>query len=203
MTAVDIRPLEEAVTPSASAGKSTAWWGMVVLIMTEATIFAGLIGSYFFLRATSKQWPPAGIEEPEILVQPLIFSFVLWGSSLPLFWAEFGIKKGNQFRLRAGLMVSFLMGAAFMYHTFDDFEKLHFGWRDNAYGSAFYTIVGLHALHVIIGLLMNLVVQLKVWAGKITKDRHQTVDIYALYWHFVDVVWVFVFPSLFISPHLR
>ena len=105
--------------------------------------------------------------------------------------------------IRAGLMVSFLMGAVFMLYTADHFRKLHYGWRDHAYGSIFYTTVGLHAIHVSIGLAMNLVVQAKAWAGKITARRHQTVEIFALYWHFVDAVWLFVFPVFVLSPHIR
>ena len=83
------------------------------------------------------------------------------------------------------------------------FEALHFGWRDNAYGSIYYTIIGLHAIHVIVGLLFSLVVQLKVALGRIDRDRHVTLDVYSLYWHFVDVVWIFVFSSLILSVHWR
>ena len=195
-------PVPEALIPVKGEGRPTPWWGMVGLIMTESTIFAGLIASYFFLRASSKEWPLGGLEKPEV-TQTLIFSLVLWGSSIPMFVAEQGIRKGNQRRLRFGLMASFLMGAVFLLHTADDFEKLHFGWRTNAYGSIFYVTVGLHALHVLIGLLMSAVVQIKAWLGKFSPERHTTVEVYALYWHFVDAVWLFVFPTFILSPHFK
>jgi heme/copper-type cytochrome/quinol oxidase subunit 3 len=175
---------------------------MAMLILTESMIFIGLAGAYFFLRAASKTWPPPGVELPD-LRNGVIFSIVLWSSSIPVIWAESGIKKGNQRRLLAGLIISFVMGAAFMLYAFDDFEKLHFGWRDHAYGSIFYTTVGLHTIHLGIGLAMSLVVQAKVWMGKITRERHQTVEIFSLYWHFVDGVWVLVFGTFFLSPHIR
>jgi heme/copper-type cytochrome/quinol oxidase subunit 3 len=190
------------VAPARTPGRPVAWWGMVVTIMTEAMIFAALISSYFFLRAASKQWPLGGIELPE-LRDTTIFSIVLWGSSVPMLWAERGIRRGRVGALRAGLLLSFLMGAAFIVHTADDFHKLHFGWRDNAYGSIFYATVGLHAAHVVIGLLMSLVVQLKAWQGRFSAERHLTVEVYALYWHFVDAVWLFVFPAFILSPHIR
>jgi heme/copper-type cytochrome/quinol oxidase subunit 3 len=203
MSAIPALPSRESVVPAVSTrGYSTAWWGMAMLILTESMVFLGLVGAYFFLRAASKTWPPPGVEVPE-LRNGIIFSVVLWGSSIPVVWAEAGIKKGNEFALRAGLLISFLMGAAFMLYAGDDFKRLHFGWRDHAYGSIFYTTVGLHTIHVGIGLAMNLVVQAKAWAGKITRERHQTVQIFALYWHFVDAVWVLVFGSFFISPHIR
>ena len=190
------------VAPARTPGRPVAWWGMVVTIMTEAMIFAALISSYFFLRAASKQWPLGGIELPE-LRDSTIFSVVLWGSSVPMLWAERGIRRGHLGALRAGLLLSFLMGAAFIVHTADDFQKLRFGWRDNAYGSIFYATVGLHAAHVVIGLLMSLVVQLKAWQGRFSSERHLTVEVYALYWHFVDAVWLFVFPAFILSPHIR
>jgi len=200
--AVADAPPRRTEGPSARKGYGTAWWGMMIVIATEAMIFAILLSAYFFLRASSKQWPPEGIEPPELPLA-VIFSLVLWGSSLPIFWAEAGIRKGSQFRLKAGLAISFLMGASFLGYTGKDFADLHFGWRDNAYGSIFYVVVGLHALHVVIGLLINLMVQVKSWQAKFSAERHVTVEVFGLYWHFVDAVWLFVFPSLFLSAHLR
>ena len=195
-------PVPDATAPADAPGRSTAWWGIVCLIMTEGTIFAGLIATYFFLRTSAHEWPIGGLEKPE-LKTTIIFSFILWGSSVPMVIAERAAKKGDGFRLRTGLMLSFLMGAAFLVHTAGDFEKLHFGWRTNAYGSIFYTTVGLHALHVLLGLMMSSVVQIKAWLGKFSAEKHTTVEVYALYWHFVDVVWLFVMPTFILSPHIR
>ncbi len=189
-------------SPSPARGYSIARWGVVSLILTEAMIFGDLLGSYFFLRAAAKQWPPPGVELPE-LPQTIVFSLVLWGSSAPVVWAERAMRRGRSRTVGYALLLSFVMGAAFMYHTVDDFEKLHFGWRDHAYGSIFYTTIGLHAIHVVVGLLMNLVIQAKVWTGRMTATRHKALEVFGLYWHFVDAVWVFVFASLIVSPHIR
>jgi heme/copper-type cytochrome/quinol oxidase subunit 3 len=105
--------------------------------------------------------------------------------------------------LRAGLLLSAVMGLSFLLYTAKDFNDLHFGWRTNAYGSIYYTIVGLHALHVIIGLGMSVIVQIKAWQGKFTAERHTSVEVFSLYWHFVDAVWIFVFASLFLSEAIR
>src|SRR3954470_13783529 len=128
---------------------------MVGLITTEAMIFAILLASYFFLRASAKQWPPPGLELPELKLT-VVFSFLLWGSSIPIFWAEAAIRKGKVGALRAGLWISFVMGAAFLAYTIKDFDDLHFGWKDNAYGSIFYVAVGAHGLHVDVGPLLKL-----------------------------------------------
>jgi heme/copper-type cytochrome/quinol oxidase subunit 3 len=174
---------------------------MAVLIMTEGMIFLVLIASYFFLEAASKQWPLGGIEKPNLGLA-LPFSFVLWGSSLPIFWAEAAIRRGDVRRFKIGLAIALVMGAGFLAFTVYDFNQLHFGWQDNAYGSIYYTIVGLHAIHVFIGLGMNAIVQLKAWLGRFDHGHHAGAEVFALYWHFVDIVWLLVFPSLFLSPHL-
>jgi cytochrome c oxidase subunit 3 len=189
--------------PRAGApGYDKAWWGMLVVIATEGMVFLVLLAANFFLRATSSQWPPPGVELPE-LFQTSIFTAILLGSSLPIFWVDAAIKRGRMRHVQIGLALSWLMGVAFLVHTALDFEALHFGWRDSAYGSIYYTIVGLHALHVIVGLLFSLLVQLKIAVGRIDARRHVTLDVFSLYWHFVDVVWIFVFSSLILSVHVR
>lgn len=183
-------------------GRGTAKWGMAVLIMTEATIFACLLGSYFFVRAESGEWPPPPIEAPELEAIGL-FSIILLGSSAPMVWAEHGIREGQQWRLRLGLLLTFLMGAAFSCFQAVEYVELDFGIKDNAYGSLFYTITGLHGAHVIVGLLMILMIMVKAWMGKFSGERHLLVEMVGLYWHFVDAVWVFVFSSLYLAAHLK
>jgi heme/copper-type cytochrome/quinol oxidase subunit 3 len=192
----------DVLRPVRRRGYPTAWWGMVMVILTEGMVFVILIAAYLFLRASSPQWPPAGVELPNLSLS-IPFSFVLWGSSIPIFWVESAIRKGRMDRVRLGLLISFIMGAAFVGYTIKDFNDLTFGWRDNAYGSAFYTIVGLHMIHVIVGLAMNAIVQIKAWQNKFNTERHITLDVFSLYWHFVDAVWLVVFPTLFLSVHIR
>jgi heme/copper-type cytochrome/quinol oxidase subunit 3 len=203
MTLVSAATVTPGITaPATRRTYSTAWWGMAVLIMTESMIFLILAASYFFLRASAKEWPIGGIEVPKLELA-IPFSFVLWASSLPVFWAEAGIRNGKVGVLKAGLFISFLMGLSFLGWALYDFHDLHFGWRDNAYGSIYYTIVGLHTIHLVVGLAMNAMVQVKAWLGRFDHGRHATAEVFSLYWHFVDAVWLIVFPTVFLSPHLR
>ena len=156
-------PLQPA--PSSARGHPTAWWGMVILILTEATLFGGLLSSYFFLRALNHTWPLGGIKPPD-LARISVFTAVLLGSSVPIFWAEAGIRRGNLRVLRAGLALSWVMGAAFFVNQVFEYRDLGFGPRTNAYGSLFYAITGLHGAHVVVGLMISLVVQLKAWLGR-------------------------------------
>ncbi len=191
-------PTPTRLVRTTKPGYSTAWWGMATLIATESMVFVCLLGAYFFLRASSSRWPLGGIAPPELRLS-IPFSLVLWGSSLPVFYADAAIKRGSQRGLRLGLLLSSIMGAAFLLYTAKDFNDLDFGWRTNAYGSIYYTTVGLHALHVIIGLGMSVIVQIKAWQGKFTARRHTPVEVFSLYWHFVDAVWIFVFSAFFLS----
>jgi cytochrome c oxidase subunit 3 len=176
-------------------------WGMWMLILTELMIFGALIGSYFYVRAGAHAWPPTGIDKPK-LDKISIATVVLLGSSIPMWWAESGIRRGQVGRLRLGLAIAWVMGAAFFLNQLVEYRELAFGLRDNVYGSLFYAITGLHGAHLVIGLVMNGLVQVKAWMGKFDEHHHLTVEVVSLYWHFVDGVWILVFSSLYLSPHL-
>ncbi len=177
-------------------------WGMVILIATEATVFGALLSAYFFVRATSDTWPQGGIHPPE-LSRITVFTVVLLASSLPLFWGEAAIRRGRVGQLRVALLLSFLLGVAFVANQAYEFAHLEFAATDNAYASLFIVITGLHGLHLLVGLVMSVVVQLKAALGWFDTERHLTVTVFGLYWHFVDVVWIAVFSSLYLSAHLR
>lgn len=198
MTLATAEAVTELTRSPETKGRSIAWWGMAVLIATEAMIFATLLSSYIFVRAASKEWPLDHIEPPELKLI-WFFTAVLLGSSGPMFFAEHGIKKGNQARLRLGLALVFLMGVTFLGFLAYEYHELEFGIRDNAYGTLFYTITGLHGAHVVGGLLMIGMLQIKAWMGKFSAERHETVAVIGMYWHFVDVVWIFVFSTLYLS----
>jgi heme/copper-type cytochrome/quinol oxidase subunit 3 len=195
-----------AITPPAAApphsGYDRGFWGVAMLIATEAVIFLGLVSSYFFTWASSPRWPQGGLEPPA-LFRILIFTPILLLSSVPIFWAEAAIRRGRVRQLRIGLFLAFLMGLAFLVNQILEYRELTFGWRDNAYASLFYTTTGLHGLHVLVGLLISIVVQIKAWQGKFSPDRHTSVQVFSLYWHFVDVVWIVVFSSLYLAPHFK
>jgi cytochrome c oxidase subunit 3 len=182
-------------------GYPTAWWGMVVLIATEAMVFLALLSAYFFVRAGASTWPPPGISPPE-LHRSVVFTVVLLASSIPIFWMEHALRLGNMRQVAWSLAIAFVMGAAFLANTMYDFLNMEFGLQKNAYASLFWVIIGLHAIHVFIGLVASATVQAKVWTGRVTPERHVTPEVFALYWHFVDGVWIFVFTSLILSPHI-
>jgi heme/copper-type cytochrome/quinol oxidase subunit 3 len=188
----------------ASGARSLAWWGMAWLIATEATLFALLIASYWYLRFRSGPvWPPPGIEKPKLDL-PLIMSAILWASSIPVHWADKGIQKGKQLRLRLGLLAGFLLGLTFLLLQIvaEYPHQLTISPPSSgAYGTLFFALTGLHGTHVAVGLLLSLWIQARAWRGAFDEHRHVSVQNFAMYWHFVDTVWLFVLATIYLSPH--
>jgi heme/copper-type cytochrome/quinol oxidase subunit 3 len=189
----------------ASGRRSVSWWGMALLIATEATLFALLIASYWYLRfRNGPVWPPKGIEAPSLAL-PLIMSAILWSSSAPVHWADRGIRNGNQKRLRYGLLAGFLLGLTFLILQvaveYPPALKIH-PPSSGVYGTLFFSLTGLHGIHVLVGLLISAWVQARAWRGAFDRHRHVTVQNFAMYWHFVDTVWLFVLATVYLAPHI-
>lgn len=202
MTATDIAEPQSFLAEH-PAGRTVGWWGMVMFVTTEATVFAVLLSSYFYVRFQNPTWPPPGIEEPKLL-RPLIMTAVLLPSSLPVMWAERGIRKGQRWRLRLGLTMTLVLGGAFLtLQGMEYSEKLQkFTLRTDVYGSFFYTITGFHGLHVTIGLIMVAWLLAASLRGSFGYRRHERVRLTAIYWHFVDLVWVFILFTIYLSGKL-
>jgi heme/copper-type cytochrome/quinol oxidase subunit 3 len=184
-----------------SGERSTGWWGMIVLIANEATLFASLLASYFYLRFNSPVWPLDGIKRPELIL-PVIASVILLSSSVFMQIGEAGIRRNSQGRLKFGFAVAFILAAIFLGIQVFEYARSEFTPQTNVYGSLFFTITGIHGMHVLGGMLLNAVIQVRAYLGHFNAKRFQGVENATLYWHFVDVVWIAVFLSLYISPYL-
>lgn len=200
----ELRRLTGDTATAAPRASSNGWWGMLMLIATEAALFAILVASYFYIRwQTSGGWPPDGIPDPK-LPRPIVMTVLLISSSVPMYLAERGIRRGDVQQLRWGLAVSFVLAAAFLGLQASEYlEKLkELTPQTNAYGSLFYLITGMHGIHLTAGLALNGWVQFRAWRGAFTARRHLAVQITAVYWHFVDAVWLVIFPSLYLFPYI-
>ncbi|MFN2490188.1 MAG: heme-copper oxidase subunit III [Actinomycetota bacterium] len=195
------RHLEHHVSGTAAFG----WWGMVGLIATESMLFGSLVASYFYLRYTAGPvWPPDGIARPSLEL-PLVMTAILWSSSIPVHLADRAIRRGDQRVTKIGLALGFALGAVFLGlqvgleypETLQEFTP-----TTDAYGSLFYGLTGLHGSHVAAGLLFSLWTQVRAWRGAFDEKRHLSLQNFAMYWHFVDMVWAVVLFTIYLSPHL-
>jgi cytochrome c oxidase subunit III len=179
---------------------SSGRWGMWCLIATEASLFAYLLFSYLYLGSQSHGgWVP---EIPTLKIA-LPNTLILIASSFVLYWGESGIRKGKQGRLIAGLGITLVMGIVFASLQALEWHNKKFHISDNAYASSYFTTTGFHMMHVIAGLLM--LASLLLWAimGKFDQERHAAVSIGAIYWHFVDIVWLCVFTLFYLLPYMH
>jgi heme/copper-type cytochrome/quinol oxidase subunit 3 len=184
-------------------GRSLAWWGMVMTILTEGTLFAMLIFVYCYLYSRASAWPLGDIRPPELVIVS-IRTVLLFASSATMSVADRAVRRGRTGIASVSLMTTFLLGAVFMAGHVEEMLRLpeEFTWATNVYGSLFYVIVNFHGAHLVIGLLMLAFAYVALRRGRYTADRHEGLKVVGMYWHFVDVVWVFVFPTLYLVPHL-
>jgi cytochrome c oxidase subunit III len=176
--------------------------GMMLFIATEAFLFILLFFSYFYLSRGDARWLR---EEPPKLPLAFVLLVILLSSSGVIFWGERQIKKGNTFRARISLVATIVLGLIFMgvqvVEYADHLKTL--SPRTNAYGSIFYTITSFHAAHVIMGLLILAYVLILPHLEPTTEPPHRPFHNAAMYWHFVDIVWIFVVALLYVLPNLR
>lgn len=193
---------ERAVVPAdmgALDRRDVSWWGMALFIATEAALFVYLIAGYFYVGGGTATWPPL---VPSIRITGFNTVLLVLSSGSAIL-AERSIKRGARAMLRAWLIVTILLGATFLAFQMYEYTTLEIHAQTDAYGSFFYLITGLHGAHVALGLLMLIYVLLRAFAGHFDAVRHSAVRNAILYWHFVDVVWLFVFTTLYMLPRWR
>jgi cytochrome c oxidase subunit I+III len=191
------------ILPSAATAdhKAPGWWGMVAAIATEAALFGLLLFSYMYVSMFDHMhWQVDGPPELTLVIPNTVILLV---SSVTVWRAERGIKSGSSGQLRAGLALTLILGIAFLVIQGIEYSKKSFGPSRDAYSSLFYTITGFHFAHVFVGLIMLATVLAWSFKGSITQQRHLSVTNAALYWHFVDAVWIVLFATLYLAPHLK
>ncbi|GAA5534188.1 cytochrome c oxidase subunit I [Deinococcus aluminii] len=177
-------------------------WGLILLVLTEAALFGALVASWYFLGVNAPLWPPNGVRLPELTL-PLMATVLLLASSVTVIFAGRGLRRGHRGRSLLGIVATIVLGAAFLGLQIYEFMHAEFTPTAHAYGSLWFTLLGLHGLHVLIGLLLLLAVLYWLRRGYFDKDRHTTVHTVSLYWHFVDAVWVIlILPAVYLSPYL-
>jgi cytochrome c oxidase subunit III len=171
--------------------------GIFIFLGSELMFFGSLFATYFTMRSDAKVWPPPDIELAP-LWRPALFTAVLLASSFTMQAADRAIKRGNPAAMKRWIWLTFAMGIVFLSGQFWDYFTSNFGIETNAYGSAFYTLTGFHAMHVVAGLIVMLVVLGRTATRAYDEHDHAAVEAATYYWHFVDVVWLGLFSVLFL-----
>ena len=180
-------------------GRPFGWYGMVFFLASEAFFFANLIAAYLYLRVEHG----APFADKDKLNIPLVIvnTVILVSSSFVLTWAVGGLKRGNNRRLAIGIGLTALMGLIFL--SVQAYEYMSLGNdgltpNSSIFGSAFFTLTGFHFAHVSFGVLLLTVGLFRSLRGHFTEQRHFGLTATEMYWHFVDVVWVVLFLTVYI-----
>ena len=172
--------------------------GMMLFIISEIMVFGAFFTAYFFIRVVSgDQWFPYRGHSLPVYVA-LVNTLILVSSSVTLHWAELSIKKGNRFGLKAGMLTTFLLGCTFLFVQINEYVHIGFSPQNFAHGSIFYGLTGLHGAHVFIGLTLLAMVVVRSFRGHFTPEEHRGVEVPGIYWHFVDIMWIIVYTTVYV-----
>lgn len=186
-------------------------YGMIMFIASEVMFFVAWFWAYFdaslfpggdimFQRAeaTGGVWPPAGIETFDPWHLPFINTVILLTSGTTVTWAHHALQHGDRKGLKQGLWLTVILGGLFTALQAYEYSHAAFGFSGSIYGATFYMATGFHGFHVIIGTIFLAVCLGRAYSGHFTEKHHFGFEAAAWYWHFVDVVWLFLFVSIYV-----
>lgn len=174
---------------------SPARVGAVVWLASELMFFAGLFAAYFTIRASVADWPPAGVD-----LQPLragLFTLVLVASSGTVQLAHHAAERADLVALRRWLGATVVLGSVFLANQGLEYAANSFSISSHSYGSIYYLMTGLHGLHVLGGLLAMALLMIRASVDTDAASQEPTVAVVSYYWHFVDIVWVGLYATLY------
>ncbi|SEO96325.1 cytochrome c oxidase subunit 3 [Salinihabitans flavidus] len=183
-------------------------YGMILFIISEVMFFSAWFWTFFKHALypmtegspiVDGQWPPAGIETFDPWHLPLINTLILLCSGAAATWAHHAIAhENNREDMKWGLILAVVLGVFFTILQAYEYNHAAFGFAGNIYGATFFMATGFHGAHVIIGTIFLLVCLIRLQRGHFTQEKHVGFEAAAWYWHFVDVVWLFLFAAIYV-----
>jgi cytochrome c oxidase subunit III len=171
--------------------------GIFLFIASEVMLFGAFFTAYFFVRVSAgTPWPTPPYHLPVFVAG--VNTAILVTSSFTMHWALQSIKRDNHAGLQAGLLLTFLMGLTFLLTQIREYSRIGFAPKDGAFGTIFYCLTGLHGAHVFVGLLLLAAATARAFRGHYSSSAHHGVEIPGIYWHFVDVMWIVVYSTVYI-----
>jgi cytochrome c oxidase subunit III len=172
--------------------------GMLLFIISEVMLFGAFFTAYFFIRvvADTGWFPVDGKDLPKVIAG--VNTAVLVSSSFTMHWALEGARRGNRRAMQVGLLTTALLGLSFLAVQINEYIHIGFAPSDNAQGTIFYGLTGLHGAHVFIGLTLLTMATTRAFRGHFTPKEHRGVEVPGIYWHFVDVMWIVVYSTVYL-----
>ena len=171
--------------------------GMLLFIISEVMLFGAFFTAYFFIRVVADvDWPAQGDHLPKLIAG--VNTAILISSSFTMHWALEGARNENRNALRVGMLTTFLLGLTFLSIQVNEYVHIGFAPHDNAQGTIFYGLTGLHGAHVFVGLTLLAFATIRAYRGHFTAKEHRGIEVPGIYWHFVDVMWIFVYSTVYL-----
>src|ERR1700745_2314744 len=179
-------------------------YGMALFIASEVMFFAAFFWAFFDASLFPKEaiggvWPPKNIRPFDPFSLPLLNTLILLTSGVTVTWAHHALRENDRKGLLQGLALTILLGISFTCVQAYEYSHAAFGFRDGIYPSTFFMATGFHGAHVIIGTIFLIVCWFRAYAGHFKPDHHFGFEAAAWYWHFVDVVWLFLFTCIYVA----
>jgi cytochrome c oxidase subunit III len=195
---IDVSGLPENVLSS----RAPLWWGVILMIIIEGLMIVILIATYFYLRQHFTQWPPPRTAPPDI-VKGSIMTAVLLLSLIPAWLAERLAQRGGSRRAVVGwLAVAALFCLATIYLRAVEFTGLDCRWDSHAYGSVVWTMLGVHALHIISSAIETIVLMVYLMTHPLDEKHRLDTALNSVYWYFIVGAWVACYAVIYLSPLL-
>jgi cytochrome c oxidase subunit 3 len=172
--------------------------GLITFLASEVMLFGAFFTAFFYVRyqGTYPVFPPQAYEIPKTLTG--INTFILVSSSFTMHWSLEGARLGNRRAMKAGLLTTFLLGLTFLTIQINEYVHIGFAPHDHAQGTIFYGLTGLHGAHVFVGLTLLAMATIRAFRGHFTEKEHRGVEVPGIYWHFVDIMWIVVYTTVYI-----
>jgi cytochrome c oxidase subunit 3 len=177
-------------------------YGMFLFIASEVMFFVAFFWAFFHFalfpeHTASGTWPPPGVKVFDPWDLPFLNTLILLTSGVTVTWAHHALLEGNRKHLVYGLALTVVLGMAFTACQAYEYAHAAFGFKDGIYSSTFFMATGFHGFHVIVGTIFLAVCLGRAIKGQFTPERHFGFEAAAWYWHFVDVVWLFLFTAIY------
>jgi cytochrome c oxidase subunit 3 len=172
--------------------------GIFLFIASEIMLFGAFFTALFFVRVVNEveSWPPEGFHLPVFVAG--VNTAILVTSSFTMHWALQAIKRGSRAGMQAGLVLTLALGLTFLITQMLEYSRIGFAPRDGAFATTFYGLTGLHGAHVFVGLVLLSMATVRAFRGHFSPAHHHGVEIPGIYWHFVDVMWIVVYATVYI-----
>jgi len=186
---------------TAMGPRSLVWWGTLGFMLIEGTAFLLAAAAYLYLRGQATTWPPSGHPPPDLTLGAL-FTVILLLSEIPNRWLAAKAKAQETRPVRLGIVVMSVLGIVLMAIRYLEFGRLNVNWDHDAYGSATWMLMILHATHVLTDLADTVVLGACIFTRKITASQFSDVNDNSFYWSFVVLTWLPIYALVYWGPRL-